>query len=255
MKLKWYGTASILIEQDGTGLLIDPFFPLNERLFQPPLAELASADFILATHGHVDHLSGILALNHAAIYCTATPRATLISKGIEAERINTIKPLDVLQLGAFTVRVLKGKHIVFDAGIFIQKLLSPRVLKYRHNLQRILRENKDYPEAGETVVFEISTGGKRLLLLGSLNLDGATEYPQGADLLILPLQGRADIKRYALPFIGALLPKKVLLSHFDDSFPPITSSVNPAPFVARMQKKYPDIPVICPQAGEWREIN
>jgi L-ascorbate metabolism protein UlaG (beta-lactamase superfamily) len=257
MKLKWYGTASILLEHDGTGLLFDPFFPLNDELFQPPLEEMASADYILATHGHVDHLSAIPALvKHdsckAKVYCTAKPRETLISKGVAEGRIQTIKPFDVLQLGAFEVCVLKGKHIVFDVGTVVRKILSPRVLKYRRNLKHIMRENRDYPEAGETVAFEIKAAGKRILLMGSLNMDSETEYPLGVDLLVLPFQGRSDMCRYAMPFIGQLHPQKVLLTHFDDSFPPITSKVNLAHFVALMREKHPDISVICPQAGrEW----
>jgi L-ascorbate metabolism protein UlaG (beta-lactamase superfamily) len=186
----------------------------------------------------------------ATVYCTAKPRETLIANGVDAGRVQIIKPGDVLSIGAFEARVIKGRHIVFDAGLVLRTLLNPRVLLYRRNLARLMKENKVYPEAGETVVFEISASGKRALLFGSLNMDGETAYPKGADLLILPFQGHSGMCRYAMPFIERLAPQKVLLTHFDDSFPPITSRVNPAPFVARMRKEYPHIPVILPQAGE-----
>ena len=82
-----------------------------------------------------------------------------------------------------------------------------------------------------------------------------TEYPIGADLLILPLQGRSDIADYALSFVDRLMPKMILLDHFDDAFPPISSAVDTAPFVALMAKRHPHIPVISPKAGtEWIDI-
>lgn len=93
------------------------------------------------------------------------------------------------------------------------------------------------------------------LLMGSLNVDGTTEYPKGADLLILPFQGRLDIDRYALPFIKALQPKKVLLDHHDNTFPPISSSIKTSPFVAAMHQEHPTIQVLCPKpSAEWLEL-
>jgi hypothetical protein len=91
--------------------------------------------------------------------------------------------------------------------------------------------------------------------MGSLNLDDDTAYPIGVDLLILPLQGRSGISKYAMSFVEQLQPKKILLDHFDDTFPPISSAVNTKPFISLMFQKHSDIPVICPQASEkWIEI-
>jgi hypothetical protein len=87
-----------------------------------------------------------------------------------------------------------------------------------------------------------------------MNLDDNTDYPKGVDLLILPFQGRSDIHSYVLSFIDRLLPRKILLYHYDDTFPPLTSPVKTEPFISLMCKKYPDIPVLCPKASaEWIE--
>jgi len=87
-------------------------------------------------------------------------------------------------------------------------------------------------------------------LMGSLNLEENIEYPKGVDLLILPFQGRSDLSTYTIPLIQRLEPKKVLLDHFDDSFPPISSLVDTQPFVKLMREKFPGIPVIYLNAGE-----
>ena len=257
MRLKWYGTATILLEQDNARLLFDPFLSLNDR-FKPPADELSAADNILVTHGHFDHITGIPSIvrqggGRATVYCTAGPRETLISKGIETERIRAIAPGDVLRFGSLAVRVLKGKHIVFDKKLIIKTLISPRILTNRSNLMYIFKEHKLCAEAGETVVYDVSAADKRVLLLGSLNLDDNTEYPADADLLVLPLQGRSDIAEYAMPFIERLRPKKILLDHFDNTFPPISSAVDTEPFVSLMRQKYPGVTVIRPGA-DWLEV-
>jgi len=259
MKLKWYGTAAILLEHDGTKLLFDPFLSLNDKCFKPPEDELSAVENILVTHGHLDHIVDIPAiLKHgdgtATVYCTAKPREVLISKGVDETRIRQITPGDRLDLSPFEVRVLKGKHIVFDKGLVLKTFFNHRVLAYRDNLKYMLKENRICVEAGETVVYDIDVANKRILLLGSLNLDENTEYSKGVDLLILPFQGRSDICKYAMPFIDRLRPKKVLLDHFDDSFPPISSNVKTGSFISLMRQKYPSIPVICTQPGAGIDI-
>ena len=247
-KLKWYGTAAILLEQDGTKLLFDPFFFLRGQSFKPPV-ELSAIENILVTHGHLDHIADIPAIlkqaaGTATVYCTAKPRETLISKGVDETRIQQITPGGHLSFGPFEVRVLKGKHIVFDMGLVIKTFFKACVSANWNNLGYLLRENRICAEAGETVVYDISAADKRILLLGSLNLDDDTEYPAGADLLILPFQGRSDISKYAMPFIDRLQPKKVLLDHFDDTFPPISSNVKTGLFLSLMRQKHPNIPII-----------
>ncbi|MDR0314301.1 MAG: MBL fold metallo-hydrolase [Treponema sp.] len=260
MKLKWYGTASILLEKEGTQLLFDPFLSLNGTTFKPSIDDFAAVKNIFVTHGHLDHIIDIPLIaerggNKATVYCTATPYKVLTSKGVANEQIHKIAPGDVLNIGSFEVRVLKGKHIEFNKGLILKTILNPRVLAYRDNLMFISRENKVCIEAGETVVFDIYSSQEHILLLGSLNLDEHTEYPTGVDLLILPLQGRSDISRYAIPFIDRLLPKKVLLDHFDDTFPPISSAVDTGSFVKLLAEKHPSITVISTRAGnEWINI-
>ena len=255
MKLKWYGTATIQIEHEGAQLLFDPFLSLNEKAFKPNIDDLAAVGNILITHGHLDHASDVPAiLKHcdgkAVVYCTNKPYEVLRSKGVGEKSLRIIAPGDVLGFGPFEVRVLKGKHIIYDRWLLARKLLSPRNLIYLSNLRYMLEENKICTESGETVIYDIVASNRRILLLGSLNLDENTEYPTGADLMVLPFQGRSDIGRYAMPFIGRLKPRRVLLDHFDDSFPPLTCPVRTSRFIARMNKAYPDVPVICPQASD-----
>ena len=237
--------------------MFDPFFPLNENMGEQPLDEIPPLDGIFVSHGHFDHIAGIPAVckrygEKVGVYCTRTPRDTLVTKGMDSGRIYQISPGDVISMGDLEIQVLKGKHIKFDFWQIARTLLNPRMIAYRKNLRYILKENAVCAESGETVVYNIQAGGKQVLLLGSANLDAETKYTKGADMLILPFQGRSDIEKYAMQIISRLLPKQVLLSHFDDSYPPITSSVNTEPFRLLMRKTYPDIAVLIPQINtEW----
>jgi len=259
MRLKWYATAMILLEQDGVSLLFDPFFSKIKNRYKASVSEFSAVKNIFVTHGHVDHITGIPDLmNHyesIEIYCTATPREVLISKGVVDSKIHEIKPGDNINITPFEVHVFNGNHIVADRKLVLKTVLNPRMLIYPGNLRYLYNENKVCIEEGETVVFNINTADKRVLLMGSLNLDDIINYPGEVDLLIMPFQGRSDISEYAIDIIKRLTPKKILLDHFDDSFPPISSQVDTRPFISLMQNLYPDISVIFPKAGsDWINI-
>jgi len=257
LRLKWYGTATIHLEQNGTSLLFDPFLPLSKNVFQPPLEEFIETDGIFVTHDHYDHIFAIpdivkRSIKQFNIYCTKRTQDILISKGVDNSRICCISPGDTVDLNPFEIRVLKSQHIKFNTGLIIKTLINSRIIQYWRNIRRILDAVENSNAKMETVAFDITVQKKRILLLGSLNLDDSTEYEPGADLLILPFQGRSDISSYSISIVNRLKPMKILLDHFDDTFPPLSSTVDIKPFILLMRKEFPDIPVLNTHASaEW----
>jgi L-ascorbate metabolism protein UlaG (beta-lactamase superfamily) len=58
--LTWYGHATLGLETAGKKLLIDPYFTGNPSAITT--ADEVTADYILVTHGHGDHLGDTLAI-------------------------------------------------------------------------------------------------------------------------------------------------------------------------------------------------
>ena len=64
IKLTWHGHATFSVNIDGIDVVVDPFFAGNCPTALKPVSEV-SADFILQTHGHGDHIADTVALAKA----------------------------------------------------------------------------------------------------------------------------------------------------------------------------------------------
>jgi L-ascorbate metabolism protein UlaG (beta-lactamase superfamily) len=59
-RIQWLGHSTLLAESDGQRILIDPFLTGNPAA--PLTADQVSADFILVSHGHGDHIGDTVEL-------------------------------------------------------------------------------------------------------------------------------------------------------------------------------------------------
>jgi L-ascorbate metabolism protein UlaG (beta-lactamase superfamily) len=70
------------------------------------------------------------------------------------------------------------------------------------------------------------------------------------DVLILPYQGNNDLPARAEVVVKRLNPKSIILSHFDNAFPPMSRNVDLRPFKQMMEKNFPMVFVVKPEAGK-----
>lgn len=244
MKLSWYGTASIMLESDGYRIVFDPFLgiPIQDSLCRRKLraVKFRTADAVLVTHGHFDHILDIPRLykdSDVKIYATLTPCKTLIDHGVDKDKLRLIAPGAGFRLGNFSIRVYQGRHCRFDAGVVFKTVFKKDSLLHPKRLYELIRLNRRFEENGETLFYEIEAEGKRIQLMGSMGTDIDTLYPTGADVLILPFQGTSDPARTVQPIIDKLQPKRIFLDHYDDAFPPMSSHIKTELFTYRLTRE------------------
>ena len=82
--IKWFGHAALSMNTAGKQLLLDPYFTGNSQTKQDP--GQVSADYILITHGHGDHVGDALAIasrTGAILISNAEICAWFAAKGIK----------------------------------------------------------------------------------------------------------------------------------------------------------------------------
>lgn len=258
MKIKWYGTASLMIEGGNTRILVDPYLKgFNRKL--PPIAmeEARTAQAIFITHPHFDHFSDIGAFMEAGIhpvYVSENGIRNAQENGILADGMLPIEPNMSIWVGDIRIRTFQSRHCKFDAATILKILFSPRTYCRFGTAVKILNIIKKYKIEDDIYALEFSHGGKRIMVLGSAGIDENTEYPEGADLLVFPYQGKSNMHKYLRGFLDELQPKAVMIDHFDDSFPPFTRSVNIKHFAPTVAERLPGASAIVPVEGEWYEV-
>ena len=243
MKIRWHGTAALTIESSGTTIAVDPFvgMPLglsdDERLWSLRAEIFRSADAVLVTHGHFDHIYDIPALyggTDTPIYATLTPLTTLGQKGVGGGQLRLIEPESSISIGDMRITAYQSRHCVFDLAVIMKTALRRSTVCHPQRLFELLRLNKAYPEGGETLMYEIEADGARIQLMGSMGMAEGMSYPTGADALILPFQGTGDPAATVAPIIEALKPERILLDHYDDAFPPMSAQIKTEAFEIKM---------------------
>lgn len=243
MKIIWHGTASVEFISDEK-LLFDPFVPLKHSDVPVKISDFDGFSDIFITHGHFDHIVNLPEIydrnKNIRIHCTKTPQKTLIKKGIPSENIIPLDFDECISQNGFEINTYHGRHAVLPKASM--KLIMPMIkAKSRGNIPFIIKENRRCPENDETVLYEIKAEGKNVVLLGSLNLRDDVRYPENCDLLLLPYNGWDDNFLPAVKVVERLKPKRIILHHYDITFPPVTSFIDLSPIKEKYKELITDL--------------
>ncbi len=257
MRVTWYGTAAVGIDDGKTRIIFDPFVRRNKKLTPNIKPEdFASFDAILVTHGHFDHIYDIPEImqidRQVPVYCTKTPASTLKKHGADEKRIHIIYAGDTFEIGTFKITAYQSKHIKFDFG-YVMSVFGRCAVQFPKLLAEFVTHTK-MPEKHEIVMYKIESEGKSVLVSGSFGTVEGVEYPKDSDLFVLANGGNMSIPKITAPFIETTHPKKVLVDHFDDAFPPLTKRVPVEKFRDIMMKTHPEIDFIIPTESVAVEI-
>ncbi|HKL01496.1 MAG TPA: MBL fold metallo-hydrolase [Desulfotignum sp.] len=252
MEITWLGTAGFDISTNDSRFLIDPFVSRNPEAepVQPKRpADLAGADRIFVSHGHFDHLMDLPEIlgqdpeNPVRVFCSATAAKTLEKMGVPSTRIFRVTwDSTIVRFDQVAARACFGRHIRFDLSL-VAATLARMQLRFFHILPLFTR----YP-CGRVLSWQFSLEGRTIQHLGSAGIPpGGLERLKPADVLMLPLEGHSDICRIAADLVMRLAPRSVIVHHHDNFYPPVSRTVDIAPFVEQVNRQRPDTRIIVPR--------
>jgi L-ascorbate metabolism protein UlaG (beta-lactamase superfamily) len=224
--IQWLGHACLLIESGGQRILIDPFLTGNPAA--ATTADKVSADFILISHGHGDHVGDAVAI---AQRTGATVISNYeISLWLEKQELKKVHGMQHGGGHAFPFGRLK-LTLAFHGSMLPDGSNGGNPCGFLLTL-------KD----GKKIYAAQDTG-----LFGDMRLIGE----EGIDLAILPIgdnytMGPDD----ALRAVKLLEPKKVLPIHYN-TWDLIAQDAGA--WANRVKKETKTVPVVL-KPGEWMEL-
>jgi len=117
IEMRWLGTACFeIVMPNKKTLMIDPY--LDDSVSAPITSdEIKACDYIFLTHGHYDHVLDVGKLAErfkSRVFCSDMVATALIEhQNVSPERINRVKPGQIIHEEGLRVEVLKGYHVDF----------------------------------------------------------------------------------------------------------------------------------------------
>jgi L-ascorbate metabolism protein UlaG (beta-lactamase superfamily) len=230
LELESLGVAGYRLTYEGDSIYVDPYvsrvpfgavfrgspalanIELHERWLTPPGRVLG----VLVGHTHFDHAIDVPAFcaRHRCRAYGSTSLVHLMSLYGQREQAVEVSPHARLELGPFTVtfvpsvhsKLLLGYKVPSDGELTCDHLdeLSPTAYK-----------------CGQVWGIHIEVAGTTFYHQGSANLLDEEIRHRGVDVFLAGIAGRRFTDRYWQRVLGALQPRVVVASHFDDFFRPL----------------------------------
>lgn len=249
IRVTYLGVNGYQLEANNHVLLVDPYFTrvgltavvLNQSLQSQParvdegFSHLQkSADAILVTHAHFDHLLDVPDLmRRTSAKLIAGPTAIKFAEslGVPAGKCDPVLPGAVRRVEPWTIKVLLAQH---------DHLLG--AIPFSGKATRLPPRTAADWKLGEPLAFLIEANGKRIYIdSGGTPNELPPTYIAPVDLAILGVALPDSRARYAAT-VRRLQPRYVLPSHQDDFFAPLArgftfGKLTNFPAIARSQTR------------------
>ena len=244
VELTWFGTAGFRIKTDKHTILIDPYLSRNEQAIPRQSlnpSDIQDGEMIFISHGHFDHIYDVPTISSntgAKVYCGKGIGEALIRNGMEKGQIHEVNfDGENFDFNGIQAQAFFSRHVKFDRWLIFKTLA-----RINFRLPKYLPLSRDYPE-GQVLSWRFNVEGKSIHHFGSAGStsDELEQFGrQPTDILLVPLQGHSRIIQIAHKYVKALKPGVVIPNHQDNFFPPISTMVDPQPFVELVKQTNPD---------------
>lgn len=243
MELTWWGTASFRIKAGRCIFFLDPYVSRNEYASPRQYLDASSikeGELVFLSHGHFDHLMDvpqIIRNTGASVYCSREAGSTLLEHGIPSGKIYEVE-VDGFKVDFYgnLAEAFFSEHVVFDRQLLLKTLLRSHI-----RIPRLIRLSKYYPK-GQVLSWRFHIENKIVHFFGSGGSPPSEMEKLSSnhtDILLVPLQGHTDICNIALEYVHVMRPKIVIPHHFDDFYPPMSTTVDITPFIEGVKRECP----------------
>lgn len=220
--LTYLGVAGWQLTSGSHVLLHDPYFSRREvddvKPLVPDLVAIAAhtpreVEVVLVGHSHYDHLLDVPTIaskTGALVVGSESTMRVARAAGIPASQLHVVHGGDTFASGPFAIRVIHGLH----SSIGVPSVDIPEGVK--------LPMTADGYGEGGTLQFFVTTGGRKVLFIGTANFIEAELEGLRPDVAIVATGLRAKIPDYTCRLMRVLgKPPLVLTNHFDAHWEPL----------------------------------
>jgi L-ascorbate metabolism protein UlaG (beta-lactamase superfamily) len=238
--VRWLGTTNYELVYRGNAYLLDAYY---DRLPKTHAIGVAAGDItrvraIFVGHAHYDHVADAAAIARqtgATVVGAASARDVVVSMGLPAKQVSTVRGGEVLEYPGVTVQPVRGAHDVIastapaghlekqQAALQAASLVPPLTDAERQQADRIrARGNNDPAAAADGVITYLFTFGRdfRIAFVDSPGpvTDAQRQIMQGVpsiDVALLPYEHFEAGVAPLVELATLLKPSTVFLGHHD----------------------------------------
>ncbi|OFW67470.1 MAG: hypothetical protein A2V52_07880 [Actinobacteria bacterium RBG_19FT_COMBO_54_7] len=186
-------------------------------------------------------------MSGAPAYASPAVCQSLAARGVPWNRLKPTWPWKRVKADPFIFGALPARHVTFDPHLVITTLWNSRM-----KLMEISRLGGHRFRTGEVFGWLIDVEGKKLFHLGSACMIWGVS--NNIDVFMVPVQGRTDIAEVSAELVRRVSPGLVIPHHFDDFYPPLSRTIDLAPFEVAVRRRVIDVPIQIPTINSLIEL-